>query len=403
LCCAEPLSSTAEQFAQVVNSAISVLPISPAEVQFRVLWCRAIGIAHFLLLILILILSRDRLPEGNHPNDQRLFRFEPFAFDGCPGETSGGRFSVELKGILHALNHSRIHALRINYPPITKTRQHPIPSHPSPNLEDNGTRPQTRLCWIAYHLSITCERGEFIPSDFIVCACRTPFHASFPALALLTLSTISRDPAHPRPCRPASKTEPFDARNMQSYPSPNAVPADAQPFYASSSSQQQSGLRDPDDLQLTAQLSRGLAPMMNAGPSGSLGEGQEQRGQGQGDGNHPYEHTQDPHPHSSHIPPSHGAMDQMGNQYGQSESSMAPRKRSKVSRACDECRRKKIRCDATGEPGDEQCSSCKRVQARCQFSRVPMKRGPSKGYCTISTSKGALLTWLDISKNLLID
>ncbi|KAI9839720.1 MAG: Glucose-responsive transcription factor [Thelocarpon superellum] len=57
-----------------------------------------------------------------------------------------------------------------------------------------------------------------------------------------------------------------------------------------------------------------------------------------------------------------------------------PRKRSKVSRACDECRRKKIRCDATSESGLEHCTSCKRVGTRCQFSRVPMKRGPSKGY-----------------------
>ncbi|KAF2468487.1 uncharacterized protein BDR25DRAFT_55263 [Lindgomyces ingoldianus] len=56
------------------------------------------------------------------------------------------------------------------------------------------------------------------------------------------------------------------------------------------------------------------------------------------------------------------------------------RKRSKVSRACDECRRKKIRCDATSENGPEACSSCKRTGARCQFSRQPMKRGPSKGY-----------------------
>ncbi|KAF2874455.1 hypothetical protein BDV95DRAFT_627127 [Massariosphaeria phaeospora] len=56
------------------------------------------------------------------------------------------------------------------------------------------------------------------------------------------------------------------------------------------------------------------------------------------------------------------------------------RKRSKVSRACDECRRKKIRCDATNENGPEACSSCKRTGARCQFSRQPMKRGPSKGY-----------------------
>ncbi|PHH86622.1 hypothetical protein CDD83_9977 [Cordyceps sp. RAO-2017] len=57
-----------------------------------------------------------------------------------------------------------------------------------------------------------------------------------------------------------------------------------------------------------------------------------------------------------------------------------PRKRSKVSRACDECRRKKIKCDAPSDTGDTPCSSCARSSIRCLFSRVPQKRGPSKGY-----------------------
>ncbi|PNY28098.1 transcriptional regulatory protein [Tolypocladium capitatum] len=57
-----------------------------------------------------------------------------------------------------------------------------------------------------------------------------------------------------------------------------------------------------------------------------------------------------------------------------------PRKRSKVSRACDECRRKKIKCDAQSDSGDNPCSSCARSSIRCLFSRVPQKRGPSKGY-----------------------
>lgn len=56
-----------------------------------------------------------------------------------------------------------------------------------------------------------------------------------------------------------------------------------------------------------------------------------------------------------------------------------PRKRSKVSRACDECRRKKIKCDAQSDTGDTPCSSCARSSIRCLFSRVPQKRGPSKG------------------------
>ncbi|EAU33645.1 conserved hypothetical protein [Aspergillus terreus NIH2624] len=58
----------------------------------------------------------------------------------------------------------------------------------------------------------------------------------------------------------------------------------------------------------------------------------------------------------------------------------ARRKRSKISRACDECRRKKVRCDASSESGVETCSNCRRLGVVCQFSRVPMKRGPSKGY-----------------------
>lgn len=53
-------------------------------------------------------------------------------------------------------------------------------------------------------------------------------------------------------------------------------------------------------------------------------------------------------------------------------------KRSKVSRACDECRRKKIRCDALDE--HETCTNCKRGSYTCAFSRQPLKRGPSKGY-----------------------
>lgn len=60
-----------------------------------------------------------------------------------------------------------------------------------------------------------------------------------------------------------------------------------------------------------------------------------------------------------------------------------PRKRSKVSRACDECRRKKVKCDAGGDIGgltlDEQCTHCRKSQVQCLFSRVPQKRGPSKG------------------------
>lgn len=54
--------------------------------------------------------------------------------------------------------------------------------------------------------------------------------------------------------------------------------------------------------------------------------------------------------------------------------------RTKVSRACDECRRKKIRCDAVDEVPSMPCNNCARTAAKCTFSRQPLKRGPSKGY-----------------------
>nr|POE49092.1 putative transcriptional regulatory protein [Quercus suber] len=56
------------------------------------------------------------------------------------------------------------------------------------------------------------------------------------------------------------------------------------------------------------------------------------------------------------------------------------KERQKVSRACDECRRKKIRCDAVDETGLTPCTNCARTLATCAFSRQPLKRGPSKGY-----------------------
>lgn len=63
-----------------------------------------------------------------------------------------------------------------------------------------------------------------------------------------------------------------------------------------------------------------------------------------------------------------------------SNADLPARKRAKVTRACDECRRKKIRCDAESERPGIQCSACKRADQVCDFRRAPQKRGPSKGY-----------------------
>lgn len=168
---------------------------------------------------------------------------------------------------------------------------------------------------------------------------------------------------------------------MQSYSPPIAVGAEsANPFYSSSATQQQqSALPNPDELQIAAQAVRGLAPNMNAGHGGAMADSQDPRVQHQNTANHQYDHHQGSHTQSPNIQGRLSSPDQMGGTYGTPDGSMAPRKRSKVSRACDECRRKKIRCDAASE-GNESCSSCKRVGTSCQFSRQPMKRGPSKGF-----------------------
>ncbi|KAK3995306.1 glucose transport transcription regulator RGT1 [Cladorrhinum sp. PSN332] len=110
---------------------------------------------------------------------------------------------------------------------------------------------------------------------------------------------------------------------------------------------------------------------------------------------HHYPQNQTP---QSHLPP-HLSMDHIANVHQQYQMSDAtpPRKRSKVSRACDECRRKKIKCDAQSEASDQPCSNCRRSSAQCLFSRVPQKRGPSKGYIKeladrINTIEGKLNT-----------
>ncbi|KAB5583316.1 hypothetical protein GE09DRAFT_947411 [Coniochaeta sp. 2T2.1] len=180
-----------------------------------------------------------------------------------------------------------------------------------------------------------------------------------------------------------------------------------------------------DELQLAAQLTQGLAPMMAAHSQAQehqLQQVQEadmqvrepsyethpqdrhlqsqlanherelrniilrEQAQAQAQTQSPVEH----HYGSVNIAPQipqHNPMGHLGQPYQlqdrgmqQQNTMVPPRKRSKISRACDECRRKKIKCDAVAEGGDEPCSNCRRSSSQCLFSRVPQKRGPSKGY-----------------------
>ena len=166
-----------------------------------------------------------------------------------------------------------------------------------------------------------------------------------------------------------------------------------------------------EELQLAAQLTQGLAPIMAAHNQAQEGHGQLQAQEADMQGQDPafenqahndanlQDHLQSQlqnHDHNlqsvlphvdqtSHYAPGptthlqpHIPLEQISQPY-QLPDNIPPRKRSKVSRACDECRRKKIKCDAASEAGDEPCSNCRRSSSRCLFSRIPQKRGPSKG------------------------
>jgi hypothetical protein len=146
------------------------------------------------------------------------------------------------------------------------------------------------------------------------------------------------------------------------------------PYYQPSPNQPHHSLPTSDELQLTAQLSRQLAPNMNTGNGGN-----ERDGQVRIPGNHQQQHgLSSPH-YQMQSPQT--SMAQMGGTFEATDENGLPRKRTKVSRACDECRRKKVKCDASDDPREGVvCSNCKRSGQPCSFKREPQKRGPSKGY-----------------------
>ncbi|KAF3801699.1 Glucose transport transcription regulator RGT1 [Colletotrichum gloeosporioides] len=191
---------------------------------------------------------------------------------------------------------------------------------------------------------------------------------------------------------------------MQSYPSPTVDAQDAGPYYHSASrddsqqeppppptpQQQPPHSASVEELQLAAQLGQDLAaePMMHVTDPSMDVEDPNLRSIMP----HPEQpqHQPPPRPYvpeetlpdslpqhvSVPVPMDHHHLSQT---YALGDST-PPRKRSKVSRACDECRRKKVKCDAQSDSGENPCSNCKRSGIRCLFSRVPQKRGPSKGY-----------------------
>lgn len=123
------------------------------------------------------------------------------------------------------------------------------------------------------------------------------------------------------------------------YPSPPAPEHNHNGFYSGSSVPPQDQRQpDPEDLQLTAQLSGSLANEADA-----------QINQIDPSQNHQYENQQ-PQQYEGQqgqlgLPMNHGGMEQGQPGYGApgTPGGSEPKKRSKVSRACDECRRKKVK------------------------------------------------------------
>ncbi|KAI0706989.1 fungal-specific transcription factor domain-containing protein [Earliella scabrosa] len=54
-------------------------------------------------------------------------------------------------------------------------------------------------------------------------------------------------------------------------------------------------------------------------------------------------------------------------------------KKRRIQRACDMCRRKKIRCDGAQMPNN-RCSNCVSYRLECTYVEAAKKRGPPKGY-----------------------
>ena len=55
----------------------------------------------------------------------------------------------------------------------------------------------------------------------------------------------------------------------------------------------------------------------------------------------------------------------------------------KSSRACDYCRKKKVRCDIDDHESvrvGNRCTTCHAQDIECTFERVPLQRGPARGY-----------------------
>ncbi|GAA5954165.1 hypothetical protein JCM21900_006949 [Sporobolomyces salmonicolor] len=90
-------------------------------------------------------------------------------------------------------------------------------------------------------------------------------------------------------------------------------------------------------------------------------------------------------PDSASSTPASFSTAQFASSSAEGQSVHAKPRQPRVGRACDTCRRRKVRCDGGGpgaEPGqpDQPCVLCAAQGIPCTFEQRPTKRGPPKGY-----------------------
>lgn len=165
---------------------------------------------------------------------------------------------------------------------------------------------------------------------------------------------------------------------MESYPDPQVSSSDrGEPFY----SNPPTTMAHIQDESMIA-LGQSMGPVMHG--QNELQGQQDSRSHEQLNHNFHNATSIPNHLSTPNMQAGNVSLGQIPIHYNSPNGGSSARKRSKVSRACDECRRKKIKCDAQTEEGS--CSNCRRSTVECQFSRIPQKRGPSKGYVALNFS-----------------
>ncbi|CAD6951674.1 unnamed protein product [Tilletia laevis] len=75
-----------------------------------------------------------------------------------------------------------------------------------------------------------------------------------------------------------------------------------------------------------------------------------------------------------------------------------PNKRRRVARACDSCRKKKVRCDGIDPPHREACTNCSTYGHECKFLNAAKRRAPPRSYVDALEARmarmEALVSWL---------